>query len=315
VRTSSGRSQAFIPAVVVVVVVLVGFFAMRSRGDDGKNDTINTVERTKNCSPIARADAAATRPGETVLVDVLANDTDADGDSLVFQILKTDGGTSEIDDGDTPTDSADDRLAFTPSEPPVDSATIEYQALDPQGGFSTSTVTVAVNPDAKLPDGVRSALASDPAAEGTESGRCGDTVDTTSTTLDSGPVGPETAPSETTTTIVEDTSDTTTGGRRTATTRRSGSGSGSSSNRTTTTRKSSSGGSTNTTSKPTTNTTDAPSVTAPGDPGSGNTTTTKPPTTVKPDPTCGTPQSNPDFNQCMRDTYSHPTTSAPPTTP
>ena len=116
---------------------------MRSRGNDSNDDTINTVDKTSNCSPIARADAAATRPGETVLVDVLANDTDADGDSLVFQILKTDGGTSEIDDGDTPTDSSDDRLAFTPSEPPVDTATIEYQALDPQGGFSTSTVTVA----------------------------------------------------------------------------------------------------------------------------------------------------------------------------
>lgn len=284
---------------------------MRSRGNDSNDDTINTVDKTSNCSPIARADAAATRPGETVLVDVLANDTDADGDSLVFQILKTDGGTSEIDDGDTPTDSSDDRLAFTPSEPPVDTATIEYQALDPQGGFSTSTVTVAVNPDAQLPDGVRSALATDPAAEGTESGRCGDTVDTTSTTLDEGPVGPDTTAVETTTTIAEeDNSTDTTRRRTTGTTTKKTSG------KTTTTTKKSGGGSTNTTSRPgTTIRDDSPSVTAPGDGGGSGPTTTKPTTTTKPDPTCGTPQSNPNFNQCMRDTYGHPTTSAPPSAP
>lgn len=292
-----------------MVVVLVGFFAMRSRGDDGDSNDVATTPRTTNCSPVARADAAATRPGEVVLVDVLANDTDADGDSLVFQILKTEGGTSEIDDADTPTDSSDDRLAFTPSDPPADSATVEYQALDPQGGFSTSTVTVAINPDAVLPDGVRSALASDPSAEGAGSGRCGDTVGSTTTTLDSGPVGPDTTAVETTTTIVEEDNSTDTTRRRTNTTRRSGSTSG----RTTTTKKPSSGGSSNTTSKPgTTIKDDSPGVTAPGDPGSpsGPTTTKAPP---KPDPNCGTPQSNPNFSQCMRDTYGQPPTT-PPTT-
>ena len=283
---------------------------MQASGSDDKDDgAVEATDRTTNCSPIARADAASTRPGETVLVDVLANDTDADGDQLVFQILTTEGGTSEIDDGDTPTDSSDDRLAFTPADPPADTATVEYQSLDPQGGFSTSTVTVAINPDAVLPDGVRSALASDPAAEGAEGGRCGDTVDTTSTTSDLGPVGPETEGVNTTTTIVEETTDVTTG-RRTGTTRRS-----TSSNRTTTTKKSS-GGSTNTTSKPSNGgpgTTDAPSVTAPGDPGSGNTTTTQPSSPPTTDAECGSPQSNPNFNQCLRDKYSQPSTTT--TTP
>ncbi|MDP1794997.1 MAG: hypothetical protein Q8K63_12760 [Acidimicrobiales bacterium] len=240
-----------------------------------------------------------------MLIDVLANDTDADGDQLVFQILSTEGGSSEIDDGDTPTDSSDDRLAFTPVDPPVETATIEYQSLDPQGGFSTTTVTVAINPDAVLPDGVRSALASDPAPEGAEGGRCGDTADTTSTTLDSGPVGPETEAVDTTTTIVEEVEDdsTDTTRRRTGTTRRP-----SSSNRTTTTRKPSS--SPGTTQKPSTGpgTTDAPSVTAPGEGGGGGATTTQPTSPPpEPDPDCGTPQT-PGFEECIRDKYG----SAPP---
>ncbi len=313
-RTSS-RSRAVVPVIVVIVVLLVGFFAMRSSGSDNKDAGLDTVERTTNCSPVARADAAATHPGETVLVDVLANDTDADGDSLVFQILKTEGGASEIDDADTPTDSSDDRLAFTPGEPPADNATVEYQALDPQGGFSTATLTVAVNPDAVLPDGVRSALASDPAAEGTGSGRCGDTsVATTSTTLETGPVGPETEAVDTTTTVVinDDNNTDITTRRRTSTTRKS-----TSSNRTTTTARRSSGG----TSPGTTSPRDqppandgSPSVPAPGDPGSGNTTTTKPSSPPPTDPTCGSPQTNPNYRECIAN-KSQPTSTTRPTPP
>ena len=84
----------------------------------------------------------------------------------MFQIIESDGGESTIDDGGTPTDAGDDRLLFTPGSPAGPTATIEYQALDPRGGVGSSTVAVFVNADASLPDGVRSALATDPPAEG-----------------------------------------------------------------------------------------------------------------------------------------------------
>ncbi len=182
------RRSVLIPTIFIVLVIVVGVLAVKSRGDNGAE--LKTVTQNVNCPPIARADAAATKPDLPIAVDVLANDTDPDAEPLVFQILKTDGGTSAIDDGGTPTDASDDRLLFTPAIPSAAAATIEYQALDPQGGFSSSTVVVSINADASLPDGVRSALATDPPAEGYTPARClegddattSDVTDTTDTT-------------------------------------------------------------------------------------------------------------------------------------
>jgi hypothetical protein len=148
------RNHLFFTAPIVVLVILVGLFAMKSRGSD--NDAQVQTKPTKNCPPVARADAAATKPGSPISIDVLANDTDPDGDPLVFQIRKTTGGDSTIDDGGTPTDASDDRVLFTPAADAPPEATIDYQALDPDGALSDSTVTVVINADGVLPPDVHS---------------------------------------------------------------------------------------------------------------------------------------------------------------
>ncbi|MEY2467324.1 MAG: hypothetical protein QOF21_22 [Actinomycetota bacterium] len=244
--------RVLIALAVAAVVVVIGAFVV-TRDDKGKD--LKTTQAASNCPPVARTDAAATKPNEPIAIDVLANDTDADGDPLVFQIGDTEGGTSQIDDGGTPTDASDDRLLFTPGNPAPASATVEYDALDPSGAKSTSNVAVSINDTATLPDGVRSAFATDPAPAGSQSEACeGSTPTTTDDTL--------TASGATTTlTIVDESSDT----------------AGSSSNRrTTTTTKGSKSKSTTTTGKKSTTTTDG---------GSGNDNTpfpTSPPTTKKP---------------------------------
>ena len=255
------RPRVLIPALVIAVILTAGFFAVKSRGDDS-NKKVNTTASAKNCPPVARADAAATKPDEPVAIDVLANDTDSDGDPLVFQIVKTDGGTSTIDDGGTPTDASDDRLLFTPATPPPTTATIDYKALDPSGGSNASTVSVYINDTATLPDGVQSAFATDPAPAGSQSAAC--QADTSSTTTD------ETVASSATTTLttLSLTTDTT---------------SGSGSNHTTTTKKGSSKGTTTTTGKKSTTTTShtggTTGTTNPGTtPTTQHTTTTHPPT-------------------------------------
>jgi hypothetical protein len=301
------RPRVVIPAVALVVVLIVAVLAIKSRGSDNK--PLHTTSKGANCSPIARPDAVATKPGESVLIDVLANDTDPDGDPLVFQVLRTDGGTSTVSDGGTPTDSSDDRVQFTPADPPVDTGTINYQALDPQGGFGSSTVSIYVNPTGTLPDGVHPALATDPAPEGSSAGRCGGT---TSTTLaqDSGvgPVGPETGVDEPTTltTLSGDNGDssgqTPVGRGHTTTTRRGA--------RPTPTTPAGSpgttGGNTPPTNPPATNPPPRPTTTF-------RTTTTRPSspgTTAHPPPDCGPPQNTDAYRQCVKD-HSGPSTTTP----
>ena len=270
---------------IILAAIIVGVLAVSSRGDD--KTPLNTTVPAVNCSPIARPDAAAAKPGEPVAIDVLANDTDGDSDPLVFQILQTDGGTSAIDDGGTPTDSSDDRLLFTPAEPPVDDATIEYQALDPQGGFGTSTVAVYVNPEGALPPGVSSAAATDPVPENTDvGGRCG--APTSSTVVDDpgvGPVGPETEVDEPTTVVTSGKTQATTSSRRTTTTKKS-------------------------TGKKSTTTTAGSAATTPP-PTQPKTTTTRPPTnsTATTRPGCPDPVADRDgFIACQK---GGPTTTAP----
>ncbi|MEY2398892.1 MAG: hypothetical protein QOJ00_2066 [Actinomycetota bacterium] len=285
--------RVLIPAVLVLVVAIIGVVAVKSRGSDSKPLHTNK-NAAANCPPLARNDAVATKPGQAVSVDVLANDVDPDGDPLVFQILNTTGGTATVADGGTPTDAGDDRLAFTPSDPPVDGATVKYQALDPQGAYSNGTLTVYVNPTAALPAGVQSESPDAPLPEGTEStGRCG--TPTSSTTIDegtTGPVGPDTA--GVTTTVAADSSG---GGSRTATTTRHG--------RTTTTMRHSTARGTTTTAKTSPKTTAAPGP-GPTEPPhtttTHRTTTTAPHTTSPPptDPSCPDPRTNPSgFHDCQ----------------
>jgi hypothetical protein len=163
------RSRVLVTTAVVIAVVLIGAVAMKSRGND---KTVLKQSTAKNCPPVARMDAVATRATEPIAVDVLANDTDPDGDALVFRIVNTTGGTSTVDDGGTPTESTDDRVLFTPDNPAPASATIDYEAVDPGGLSSASSVAVTINDTAALPEGVHSASVTDPDAGGDTTGRC-----------------------------------------------------------------------------------------------------------------------------------------------
>jgi hypothetical protein len=208
------RNRLFFTAPIVLVIIAIGVFAIRSRGDDtAKVDT----KPTRNCPPIARADAVATKAATPISIDVLANDTDPDGDPLVFQIRKTTGGESTIDDGGTPTDAGDDRVLFTPADPPPAQATIDYEALDPTGAIGESTVTVIVNADGLLPADVRSEEV--PLEDTASADGCGSGVVSTTTT------GATTLTTESTNTTVSGATTATTtkkkptGGRTTSTTR------------------------------------------------------------------------------------------------
>ncbi|HUR78463.1 MAG TPA: hypothetical protein VMZ22_10985 [Acidimicrobiales bacterium] len=174
------RSRAVLTAPIVIAIVLVGVFAIRSRGAETGEVTSPTK---KNCAPVARGDVAAAKPGAPISIDVLANDVDADGDPLVFQVLKATGGAATVDDGGTPFDPDDDRVLFTPMIEGPGRRSVLYQAVDPDGAISQALVSVVVSAEGTLPEGVMSEAAS------AGDGRCGATraATTTTATVDARP--------------------------------------------------------------------------------------------------------------------------------
>lgn len=86
--------------------------------------------------PVARADRFSVREGATVLVDVLANDSDADGDTLsIASVGSPTRGTVR---------KVGDRLQFSAPSDYVGQVAFPYTITDPGGARDTSSVTVTV---------------------------------------------------------------------------------------------------------------------------------------------------------------------------
>ncbi|KKE80797.1 hypothetical protein N481_19260, partial [Pseudoalteromonas luteoviolacea S4047-1] len=86
-----------------------------------------------NTLPVASADEKIVGSGQSILIDVLANDSDADGDALTITGASVDFGSVVIEDN---------KLLYTPPETFVGLATIQYSITDGQGGTASSAVTV-----------------------------------------------------------------------------------------------------------------------------------------------------------------------------
>ncbi len=96
----------------------------------------------ENTPPVAVNDSIRVRPDRPVAVDVLANDTDADGDELRFvdTLQATEGSDAAIVDG---------RVLLT-SAPEAGFISVRYTITDGRGGRDTGTLTVESDPDAPL---------------------------------------------------------------------------------------------------------------------------------------------------------------------
>lgn len=97
-----------------------------------------------NNDPDAVDDAPTTTSGTAVIIPVLANDTDPDGDSLMIDSF------TQPANG-TVTDNGDGTLTYTPDPGFTGDDPFSYTVTDGQGGFDTATVTVAVG---AAPDGI-----------------------------------------------------------------------------------------------------------------------------------------------------------------
>jgi Bacterial Ig domain len=103
--------------------------------------TIGVRIPVANEAPVAQDDAATTVADVSVILDVLANDTDANGDSLTLASVTGANGSVVI--GDANADTIPD-LLYTPNPGFVGFDNFSYAIDDGNGGTDTAEVTVVV---------------------------------------------------------------------------------------------------------------------------------------------------------------------------
>lgn len=94
---------------------------------------------TPNTRPVAVDDTVTTVADSKVIIDVLANDTDANNDTLTissFDDTSTEGGTISLVDG---------KLSYIPKAGFTGTDTFNYTISDGRGGTATATVAITVN--------------------------------------------------------------------------------------------------------------------------------------------------------------------------
>ena len=103
------------------------------------------VVEKQNQLPVAENDFAETLDNQSIIIDVLANDSDADADSLKLVEASVDHGSVELTD--------DNKLKYTPVSGFQGTAIITYQVSDGMGGEAQGQVemTVSLAPEVDEP--------------------------------------------------------------------------------------------------------------------------------------------------------------------
>ncbi len=144
VGTPGNGRVARLPGGAVRYVADPGFtgtdtFTYTVGDDDGGTDTATVTVTVPNAPPVAAGDARTIEPAQPVTVPVLANDTDANGDSLTissFDAVSADGGTV--------TAAGAGQLRYVPGPGFAGTDTFTYRVSDGNGGTDTATVTITL---------------------------------------------------------------------------------------------------------------------------------------------------------------------------
>ena len=166
VTTDSSGNVAF-SAMIDVEVEPGQFVTATATGADGSTSEFSAcIEVTEqvNTAPVAEDDEASTPENTAVNIDVLANDTDADGDALALSI------TTDPAHGEAAIE-ADATLTYTPDDDFVGADSLVYRVDDGNGGIDEATVRITVTSTNSPPqasqitspeDGATLVLAGDP---------------------------------------------------------------------------------------------------------------------------------------------------------
>ncbi len=115
-----------------------GFTYEVSDGHGGTaSGSVSVTVQAANDAPVAVADNASVDEDGTVLIDVLLNDSDVDGDVLAVTGFTQGSHGSSTQEGDA--------LRYTPAADYNGTDSFSYDISDGNGGVNTATVTVTVN--------------------------------------------------------------------------------------------------------------------------------------------------------------------------
>ncbi|WP_158089096.1 Ig-like domain-containing protein [Cognaticolwellia mytili] len=144
-----------------------------------------SVLLTSNTKPVAVADTVSVKRNQSIVIDVLANDTDADQDSLSIGVATAAFGMVTI--------TADNQLNYQSADDFIGEDTIIYSLSDGNGGTDSSTVTVTVYTN-NAPTAVDDIASTDDRTDivinvlANDSDADGDSLTVTSATVDNGQV-------------------------------------------------------------------------------------------------------------------------------
>jgi hypothetical protein len=115
------------------------FFTYTVSDGNGGTDTAEVfvnVTGVNNTPPVAEDDLATMIDGDSVLIDVLANDSDADGDALaITDLTQPEGGQVDIVEG---------QVIFIPNAGFAGQTSFEYTISDGNGGTDSAEVVIDV---------------------------------------------------------------------------------------------------------------------------------------------------------------------------
>ena len=109
-----------------------------SPGEKDSTASVTIIVTPVNDAPVANADLATINEDAiALLIDVLANDSDIDGDSLILSEVSADSGTALI---------VDNQIQYTPAPNANGVATVTYSIKDAQDANATSTLSITILP-------------------------------------------------------------------------------------------------------------------------------------------------------------------------
>ena len=135
-----------------VDVAIVNFFSLEVQSSFTTigNLTVEQIQEgfSTNNNPTAEDDSATTTTDTPVEIDVLANDSDVDGDTIRIEEFDESGahGTVNFDANGTPDDTTDDLLVYEANGDFTGTDLFSYSISDGNGGTDTATVEVTVEP-------------------------------------------------------------------------------------------------------------------------------------------------------------------------
>lgn len=115
--------------------------------------TVTVNVEPPNRPPIANDDSATTPEDTPVTINVLANDSDPDGDSLTVTVGPASNGNAIL--------NADGTITFTPASNFSGPAGFSYEIRDPDGATDSAVVTIAVTPVNDCPTAASQSLTVD----------------------------------------------------------------------------------------------------------------------------------------------------------